>query len=131
MEHNPTMPPDLGTLAFSYPPLAAGRLAAKLLSRHSPHEIAEAIEILVDVLDLLGGDSEAEDNGDHEGSDGDDSDHAWLEWASLNAAGRRANNNTGHNDHGIPLHEDDEDDDPRENDSEDAEHDGREPEDHI
>lgn len=112
----------MGALTFPHPPLAAGRLAAQLLNRHSPHEIAEAITVLIDVLDLLGGDPEAEDNGDHEGSDGDDNDQAWLEWATLDAAGKRAGNNTGHNEHGIPLHEDDEDDDPL--DSTGAEDDG-------
>lgn len=48
------------------PPAAAGRIASKLLNRHSPHEIAEAIEVLVDVLDCLGGDPEAEDATDLE-----------------------------------------------------------------
>lgn len=47
-------------------PVAAGRIAAKLLNRHSPHEIAEAIEILLDVLDALGGDPDAEDATDAE-----------------------------------------------------------------
>jgi len=112
----------MGVEHFPHPPLAAGQLAAKLLNRHSPHEIAEAITVLIDVLDLLGGDPEAEDNGDHEGSDGDDNDQAWLEWESLSAAGKRAGNNTGRNEHGIPLQEDDEDDDPL--DSTGAEDDG-------
>lgn len=47
-----------------FPPAAAGRMAAALLNRHSPHEIAEAIEVLVDVLDLMGGDADTEANGD-------------------------------------------------------------------
>lgn len=54
----------MGIENFPHPPLAAGRLAAKLLNRHSPHEIAEAITILIDVLDLLGGDPDLEPNGD-------------------------------------------------------------------
>jgi hypothetical protein len=39
-------------------------MAASLLNRHSPHEIAEAVEVLVDVLDLMGGDPDVEANGD-------------------------------------------------------------------
>jgi hypothetical protein len=56
-----------------FPPAAAGRIAASLLNRHSPHEIAEAIEVLVDVLDLMGGDPDAETNGDEmDGSNAED-----------------------------------------------------------
>jgi hypothetical protein len=47
-----------------FPPAAAGRIAASLLNRHSAHEIADAVEVLVDVLDLIGGDSDVEANGD-------------------------------------------------------------------
>ena len=54
------------TRPTTFPPAAAGHIAAKLLNRHSPHEIAEAIEVLVDVLDCLGGDPEAEDATDLE-----------------------------------------------------------------
>ena len=43
-----------------FPPLAAGRIAASLLNRHTAGEIAEAVTVLIDVLDLLGGDPEAE-----------------------------------------------------------------------
>jgi hypothetical protein len=50
--------PDLG--------LMPSAIATRLLSRHSPHEIAEAIEVLVDVLDLLGGDPDKEDATDSE-----------------------------------------------------------------
>jgi len=52
----------MGVLDFPHPPLAAGRLASRLLLRHSPHEISEAIEVLVDLLDLLGGDPDAEED---------------------------------------------------------------------
>ena len=48
------------------PPATAARLAAKILNRHSPHEIAEAIELLIDVLDILGGDPDAETGNDLE-----------------------------------------------------------------
>jgi len=47
-----------------FPPAAAARVAATLLSRHSATEIAEAVDVLVDVLDLLGGDPDIEPNGD-------------------------------------------------------------------
>ena len=63
----------MGVQNFPHPPLAAGRLAARLLSRHSPHEIAEAIEVLVELLDLLGGDPDVEANGDElDGHGGED-----------------------------------------------------------
>jgi hypothetical protein len=39
-------------------------VAATLLNRHSATEIAEAMEVLVDVLDLLDGDPDVERNGD-------------------------------------------------------------------
>lgn len=45
----------------TFPPARASRLATILLNRHSPGEIAEAIEILIDVLDLMGGDPDAEE----------------------------------------------------------------------
>ena len=48
------------------PPAAATHIAAKLLNKHSPHEIAEAIEVLIDVLDMLGGDPDREDATDLE-----------------------------------------------------------------
>jgi len=63
----------MGALSFPHPPLAAGRLAARLLGHYSPHEIAEAIEVLVDVLDMLGGDPDVEANGDElDGTRGED-----------------------------------------------------------
>jgi len=60
-----TLPIDAAPVAavirpVQFPPAAAARIAGKLLNRHSAHEIAEAIEVLVDLLDLLGGDPEAE-----------------------------------------------------------------------
>jgi hypothetical protein len=45
---------------------AVALFAERLLARHSVHEIAEAIEVLVDVLDMLGGDPEAEETGDEQ-----------------------------------------------------------------
>jgi hypothetical protein len=60
------LPPESGGVIQSdhFPPAAAARVAASLLNRHSAHEIAEAIEVLVDVLDLIGGDADEEVNGD-------------------------------------------------------------------
>jgi hypothetical protein len=78
------------------------------LSRHSPHEIAEAVEVLIDVLDLLGGDPDAEDCTDAEDdfalspnaegfgancASGDPLDQdagAYAEWHTLSAAQRKA-----------------------------------------
>lgn len=102
----------MGALAH-FPDAAAARLAGKLLRRHSPHQIAEAIEVLIDVLDQLGGDPEAEDNGDLE-LGGDDMDIAWPEWRGRGEQ-RPTGTLTGGT-FGTPYvpHEDDEDDDPLE-----------------
>jgi len=43
-----------------FPPAAAARVCAALLNRHSPHEIACAIEILIDLQNLIEGDPDAE-----------------------------------------------------------------------
>lgn len=104
------------------PPAAASRLAAKLLNKHSAHDIAEAIEVLIDVLDLLGGDADAEE-GDAEDSfahsmmalhmtrrvpgdiTSDADDTAWVEWHTMRGAQKKGPNLLG-------GHEDDEDDDP-------------------
>ena len=43
-----------------FPPAAASRVAAALLNRHSAGEIAEAVTVLIDVLDLMGGDPDLE-----------------------------------------------------------------------
>jgi hypothetical protein len=108
-----------------FPPAAAGLIAKRLLRRHSPHEIAEAVEVLIDVLDLLGGDPDAEDCTDAEDdfalspnaegfgancASGDPLDQdagAYAEWHTLSVAQRKA---------GACLvdacgHEDDEEDD--------------------
>jgi hypothetical protein len=102
-------------------------IASRLLSRHSPHEIAEAIEVLVDVLDMLGGDAEAEDATDAEDdfahsplalryakpgpgcAIADADEGSWVEWHTVPSTLRR---------HGLPgsglalHHEDAEEDDP-------------------
>ena len=90
-----------------FPPAAAGRMAASLLNRHSAHEIAEAVTVLIDVLDLIGGDVDLEDGGDDELT-GDEHDTGWPEWQSrgrFKAAPHEMKSTDG-------VHEDDEDDDP-------------------
>jgi hypothetical protein len=79
----------MGALTFPHPPLAAGRLASRLLLRHSPHEIAEAIEVLVDILDLLGGDPDAETEDPDLEPAGDEKDAAWAEWHTLRSSQKR------------------------------------------
>lgn len=91
-----------------YAPARAARMASLLLNRHSPQEIADAIEILVDVLDMMGGDPETEDNGDAELT-GDERDSAWVEWHTMRGSQKRGPNI-------MDRHEDDEDDDPAEDD---------------
>lgn len=102
-----------------FAPAAAARMAASLLNRHSPHEIAEAIEVLVDVLDLIGGDPESE-NDDPAEAVGDEHDAAWIEWHRMRGSQKSGSNIAGQN-------EDDEDDDPAEDDDPDscAAHDDR------
>jgi len=50
----------MGTATHPFPDGRAARIAGSLLKLHSPHEIAEAVEIMIEVLDLLGGDPDAE-----------------------------------------------------------------------
>lgn len=92
-----------------FAPARAARMASLLLNRHSPQEIADAIEILVDVLDMMGGDPEAEDNGDTEYNGDDRGDQAWIEWHTMRGASKRGTNI-------LAGQEDDEDDDPAEDD---------------
>lgn len=63
-------PIPITSIANQLAPAAVALLAARLLNKHSAHEIADAIEILVDVLDLLGGDPDVEANGDEEDGTG-------------------------------------------------------------
>lgn len=85
----------------AFPPAASARIAAKLLNRHSPHEIAEAITVLIDVLDLIGGDPDAEDDDPLE-ANGDERDMSWPNRIDQARVGPCLGT------------EDDEDDDPRE-----------------
>lgn len=91
-----------------FAPARAARIASLLLNRHSPQEIADAIEILMDVLDMMGGDPDAEDNGDAELT-GDEHDCAWIEWQTM-----RGSQKCGPNI--VAGQEDDEDADPAEED---------------
>lgn len=50
----------------AFPPAAAALIASRLLGKHSAGEIGAAIEILIDVLDLMGGDPDREDAMDME-----------------------------------------------------------------
>jgi len=89
-----------------FPPSAAALIAARMLNRHSPGEIAQAIEVLIDVLDMVGGDPDLEEDGDNEprSADGDTLDITYPEWTSLRHQERGKINR--------PMpHEDDEQDD--------------------
>lgn len=52
-----------------FPPAAASLVFARLLDRHSPGEIAQAIEVLIDLCDLLDGDPDLEAEPDAEEDD--------------------------------------------------------------
>ena len=101
----PNSPPIATEL---FPAAATALIAKRLLARHKPREIADAIEVLVDLLDLMGGDADAEDNGDAEQA-GDEQDAAWIEWLTLHGSKKRGPNI-------VAGHEDGEDDDPAEED---------------
>lgn len=102
-------------------PARASRIAAALLNKHSAHEISAAIELLIDVLDLIGppdednGDlaaladglagerEDAEPEGDSQG------DQAWVEWHTMHGSQKKRGQNL------LAGEEDDEEDDPAEN----------------
>ncbi|WP_156445370.1 hypothetical protein [Blastomonas sp. CCH5-A3] len=65
-----------------FPPAAAALIAARMLNRHSASKIAQAIDVLLDVLDLIDGDPDLEPNGDDEPT-GDERDCAYVEWTTL------------------------------------------------
>lgn len=52
----------MATVFNHFPPAAAALIASRLLNKHSAHEIAEAVEVLIDLLDLIGGDPDAEED---------------------------------------------------------------------
>lgn len=109
----------------------AARLAGLLLNKHSRQEIADAVEIMVDVLDLMDGDPEAEevdledsfvltpnaagyDTGAGCPVSDSTGDQAWIEWQTMRGSQKR-----GHN--LLAGQEDDEDDDPAEEDDDSGE----------
>ena len=101
-------------IIHQFAPARAARLASLLLNRHGPREIADAIEILVDVLDMMGGDPDIELNGDEQDANGDElGDQAWVEWHTMRGASKRGPNI-------LAGQEDDEDDDPAEDDDPDG-----------
>jgi hypothetical protein len=107
--------------AGTFPHAATALIAKRLLGQHSPTEIAEAITVLIDVLDIIGGDPDAEDD-DPDEVQGDERDCAWIEWTTMRGSQKRGPNV-------IAGHEDAEDGDPAEDDDPGGcEHDGREPE---
>lgn len=85
--------------------------ALRLLQRHSPQEIADAIEIMIDFLDVLGGDPDSEDSDPPEADDEDEA--AYPEWTSLPGSTKRAGHITTDLLPAVPCnHEDAEDEDP-------------------
>lgn len=95
-----------------FPQTRPQTLAMALLQRHSAKEIADAIEVLIDVLDALGGDPDLEDNGDTE-PNGDERDISAPEWHTRHFRHQKAGYEMAHTGNGIfGATEDDEDDDP-------------------
>ena len=113
----------LERIAPPWPPARAGLIAARLLSQHSPHEIAEAIGILIDVLDAIGpqtedmpdftpiSDGAPGDPEDTEADGTDQGDQSAIEWHQLAGATKRAG---GHG--GVHREDAEEDDEPEEDD---------------
>lgn len=109
------------------PRAAISRIAGRMVTKYSPREIGDAIELLMDLLDFLGGDPDAETGNDAEDDFAfsgiaqqfldrgpgcpvsDAGDIAYAEWATLRASQKRGPCLTGD-------HEDDEDGDPKEED---------------
>ena len=84
-------------------PLPPAAIIAAMLNRHSEREIADAMEIMVDLLDLMHGDSDVELNGDE--LDGDIRSEDSFEYH-------------GGYGPGCPLADDDHEDDGRETENE-------------
>ncbi|MEO7737939.1 MAG: hypothetical protein ABIS10_01405 [Novosphingobium sp.] len=139
MEFTPITPPEASHSAETdaqhivtpgtFPLAATAHIAGQLLNRHSPHEIAEAVEVLLDVLNLMGGDPDAEDATDAEddfsispqaldfttgaGCEVADADQA--SWEEFHTRGNRKAYPPG-----LTFNEDDEEDDAREEDDGDS-----------
>ena len=115
----------------AFPPAAAALIAARLLDRHSPGEIGAAIDILIDVLNLMGGDPEAETGDDLEDdfalspiairyaergpgcAISDQDAGSYIEWHTMRGSQKRGPNI-------LAGREDDEDDDPAEHGGDEA-----------
>ena len=113
----------------AFPPAAAALIASRLLDKHSAGEIGAAIEILIDVLDLMGGDPDREDAMDMEDdfalsqqaiditrnlpgcAISDQDAGAWIEWSTMRGRQKGGANI-------LAGGEDDEDDDAAELDDE-------------
>lgn len=84
---------------------------------------AAAIEVLVELIDLIDGDPdlEPEEDAEHDGREwsGDEADAAWIEWHTLSGDRQGGATMSG-------GHEDDEDDDPGGGDVNDEPHDPEE-----
>lgn len=111
----------------AFPPAAAALIASRLLNKHSTGEIGAAIEILIDVLDLMGGDPDREDAMDMEDdfsvsqqaiditrnlpgcAISDQDAGAWIEWSTMRGSQKGGPNI-------LAGGEDDEDDDAAEQD---------------
>lgn len=100
MATNPIPPLSFPTT----PPMPA---VARVLARYDRPRLAAFIAVAIDLLDLLGPDPEAEDNGDGE-EDGTGEDIAYIEWVTKPANMRR----NGQGEILPSYHEDDEEDDP-------------------
>jgi hypothetical protein len=70
--------------------------------------LAAAVEVLVNEIDLIDGDTDLEPIDERE-PDGDETDAAWIEWHTMRGSQKRGPNIAGD-------HEDDEDGDPAEDD---------------
>lgn len=91
-------------MGISHPPFTPAPPAAitRVLSRFDRTALAGFIEVAIDLLDVAEGDTDAEDNGDEEDSEG--GDQAWPEWHTLRAEQKRVSGL-------VAGHEDDEEDD--------------------
>ena len=102
----------------SLPPMPA---IQRILLRYAEHdrETLEAfLHVAIDLLDTLDGDTDQEDENDLEPDDDAKGDPAWIEWHTRgrHKTGRFNSERIARDCHGSMLHEDAEDDDPREED---------------
>jgi hypothetical protein len=77
---------------------------ARILSRFDREQLAAFMEVAVELIDVMEGDPELEDDDPAE-ANGDEADAAWIEWHTMRGSQKRGPNLTA-------GHEDDEEDDP-------------------